>query len=211
MANEKNPKLARVYSAANDAERRAAYNSWANEYDADVLSFGIRLPFVGAATFARFVSVGAAPVLDAACGTGMQTESLALAGFGPFHGIDISDGMLEVAESKNIYTSLQQMTLGKPLDFEDAVFPVTYCVGALTPGHAPASSFDELIRVTKIGGKLIFSLRVDSGDEQQKYIDALAQHVENKKITREFSSQPFVSMPGGDADILHQLFVYEVR
>ena len=35
------------------------------------------------------------------------------------------------------------------------------CSGVITPGHAPAHSFDELIRVAPHGARIVFSLRSD--------------------------------------------------
>ena len=60
--------LDKVYAARTDAEREAAYDAWANRYDADVFGFGYRIPGVVAAVFGRFVDTSCAPILDAGCG-----------------------------------------------------------------------------------------------------------------------------------------------
>ena len=78
-------------------------------------------------------------------------------GYSGFHGIDISEGMLEIARQRKIHDSLTQMTLGKPLSFEDDHFEMSYVIGALAPGNAPPNSLDELIRVTKPSGLIIWS------------------------------------------------------
>ena len=53
------------------------------------------------------------------------------------------------------------MTLGDKLDYETGEFDAVISVGVFTLGHAPSSSFDELIRITKSGGHIVFSLRTD--------------------------------------------------
>merc|ERR1712166_316767 len=51
-------------------------------------------------------------VADFGCGTGLVGESLAQHGFKKVYGIDCSEGMLQIAEEKNVYTSLTQHRLG---------------------------------------------------------------------------------------------------
>lgn len=117
--------------------------------------------------FARHVAPGTAPILDAGCGGGIQAEPLVLAGYGPITGIDFSAGMLEVARKKGIYAELRQMVLGEHLDFPDDHFAAVLSSGCITPKHAPAHSFDELIRITMPGGLIIFSLRDDPSQEPE--------------------------------------------
>lgn len=201
--------LNKVYSAASPQESEAAYDTWANKYDADVFSFGYRIPAVAAAVFCRFVDVGSKPVLDAACGTGLQTEPLALAGYGPFVGFDLSSEMLSIAKQKNLYESLHKMALGGGLEFDADSFPVTYCIGAISPGHAGPDSFADLIRVTEPGGMVIFSLRVDEG-QQPEYPEAIAAHERAHDWKRVFATDGFPSLPTGEPDVAHAVYVYEV-
>ncbi len=204
----RDPKLQKIYAARTSDEHRQAYNVWANDYDRDISAFGVRIPWVAATVFSRFVEFDAGPILDAACGTGMQTEALRLAGYGPFTGIDVSESMLAVAANKALYERLEQMVLGDPLTFDDNAYAATYCVGALSSNHAPPSSFDELIRVTRPAGVIVFSLRAD--EDTNHFFEVIHLH-ERKRNWREiFRTTPFVSMPTGDPDIQHQIFVFEV-
>ena len=117
--------------------------------------------------------------------------------------------MLDVARRKSIYSSLKKQTMGETLDFSDNYFNAVICSGVITPGHAPANSFDELIRVTNKGGKIIFSLRSD-----EKQIPEYPKKLENLSLSGAwkhiFSTKPFHSMPYGEPDVLHQVHVYEV-
>ena len=207
MAELHTPIIQRVYSATTDQERKSAYDDWAEQYDADLANMGFRLPSVAAAVFARFVEPGDGPILDAGCGTGLQTEPLHLTGYGPFTGIDLSAGMLEVARRKNIYAELRQMAMGAPLDFEDQSFASAISMGAITPGHAPANSFDELIRVTRAGGLIVFSQRTDNGQDPA-YPNAVAAHEQSGAWRKVYVSAPFVTMPVGEPDVVTSVFVY---
>lgn len=201
------PILNAVYAAETADEQRSAYDAWANDYDRDIFQYGIRIPAMAAALFARHIAPDEGPILDAGCGTGLQAEPLALLGFGPITGIDLSEGMLAAAQAKNIYASLSTATLGEPLDFANGAFANTYCIGALTPGHAPASSFDELIRVTSPGGRLIVSLRADTGEDYQAALD---DHISTGRIAAEHTTSAFASMPLADITILHRIHMLKV-
>lgn len=209
MSHSDDDILDKVYAASSPEESEKAYDAWANEYDSDVLSFGYRIPAVAAAVFGRFVNVTSAPILDAACGTGLQTEPLVLAGYGPFIGFDLSNEMLAVAGRKRLYESLHKMALGDSLDFDADSFPISYCIGAISPGHAGPGAFTDLIRVTEPGGLVIFSLRVDEG-QQSEYPDAVARHERDHDWKRVFATEGFPSLPNGEPDVAHAVYVYEV-
>lgn len=200
--------LDKVYGARTDAEREAAYDAWANHYDADVFSFGYRIPAVVAAIFGRFVDLDSGPVLDAGCGTGLQTEALLLAGYGPFIGVDLSSKMLSIARRKGLYKELHKMNLDE-LQFDDDSYRTTMCVGAISPGHGHPGTFSELIRVTKPGGLVIFSLRVDDGQDPE-YPKAVRAHEREKHWKRRFVTQGFPSLPTGEPEVEHAVYVYEV-
>lgn len=201
--------LGHAWSMDSDEARERYYDAWASKYDADLLGAGYRVPAVASAVFARFVPLDARPILDAGCGTGLQTEGLALAGFGPFVGIDLSDGMLGIARSKGIYAELHKMALGGHLDFGDGHFAASYTTGTITPNHAPPESIDDIIRVTRKGGRIVLSLRVDA-DQLPAYPARLAHHEEAGRWRLLFETPTFHSMPITEPEIAHRVFVYEV-
>ena len=81
-------------------EQQDAYDEWAKQYEPDLCALGYRIPAMIAATFVRFVPAETAPILDAGCGGGIQAEPLAMLGYGPSVGIDLSEGMIAVARAK---------------------------------------------------------------------------------------------------------------
>lgn len=211
MAHSSNEKLEKVYAAKTDEDRRRAYNDWSASYDKDVSNFGIQLPYVGAAVFARHVEIGVGPILDAGCGTGMHALPLVMMGYSGFYGIDLSEGMLEIANRRGIYENLSRKALGEKLDFEDDVFPVTYCIGCLAPGNGPPSALDEFLRVTKSGGLIIWSTHGHINENTQPFHDCRHRLSDEGKWFLVFETKPFISMPDGDESIKHAVYVYRVN
>lgn len=99
-------------------------------------------------------------ILDAGAGTGEQGEQLVKYGYKNIDIIafDPSKGMLNVAKKRNIYSEFIQGYLPKS-DFPSNCFDAVICVGTFTPGHAPAESLRELVRITKKGGYIVYSIR----------------------------------------------------
>ena len=117
--------------------------------------------------------------------------------------------MVAVAKRKALHQSLHKMALGRELSFDSGSFQATMCIGAITPGHAGPESFDELIRVTRSGGVVVFSLRVDEG-QLPEYPAAIQVHEREGRWRRRFATPGFPSLPFGEPDVRHTVFVYEV-
>ena len=197
-----------VYSSLNNQELADRYGQWATGYDADLeRDFGWSAPQRVAEVFARCVPRGAR-VLDAGAGTGLVGQLLARLGYTDLVAIDLSHGMLEEARKKNVYTELRQMVMGEPLDFPSDHFGAVVSVGVLTVGHAPASSLDELVRITRPGGYVIFTLRPDvyeSGGFKEK--QAALEATGKWKLAE--VTQKFQPLPAGEPDVYHQIWVYQ--
>ncbi|MGI9412852.1 MAG: class I SAM-dependent DNA methyltransferase [Hyphomicrobiales bacterium] len=210
MPAPENDWLDKVYSATTEAELIEGYDVWAEHYDADLISFGYKIPAIVSGFFGRYVAPSETPILDAGAGTGLITEGLRYLGYGGVTGIDLSDGMLAVARRKGIYDALMKMRLGDRLDFDDDAFAATVCAGTLTAGHVQADAFDELIRVTRPAGHVVFSVRVDSGFGDSYLARQDALEAEGRWTPRD-RTDAIRSMPAGEPDVLHKVFVYEVR
>lgn len=198
-----------VYASKSNEELAERYDAWAKDYDADVFSYGYKIPAVIGGFACRYVRLGSGAILDAGAGTGIMGEILALLGYDNLVAMDLSRGMLDVAATKGIYRELRQMVLGEHLDFPDNAFAATVACGVLSLGHAPPSSFDELIRVTSPEGHIIFSVRADvylNGGFKEKQ-EALEQAGKWRAVT---ITDPFYSLPLGEPEVQHRVFVYEV-
>ena len=131
------------------------------DYDTDLeRDFAWAGPQRAAEVLARRVAKGAR-ILDAGAGTGLGGQIMYDLGYQDMMAMDLPQGMLEEASNKNVYQEFHQMVMGEPLDFATGAFDAVVSVGVLTVGHAPASSLDELVPITKPGGYIAFSLRPD--------------------------------------------------
>jgi SAM-dependent methyltransferase len=106
------------------------------------------------------LDVGEAPVaLDVACGTGISTFALIeeAGGKGEFHGVDISEGMLEVARrSAEAQGFSVRFSKGdaEDLDYPDAKFDVVISNMSLQFFPDKSKALSEMHRVIKPGGRL---------------------------------------------------------
>ena len=197
-----------VYGSTSNQELEERYDQWAAEYDKDLAEdFAWNAPDNAARVLAGLVAADAA-ILDAGAGTGLAGERLALAGFTNMAAMDISQGMLDVAHSKNVYNSFHQMVMGETLGFETGHFDAVISVGVFTLGHAPIHSFDELVRVTKSSGYIVFTLRTDMVDDgYQDYFNKLEAAGQWKLA---HVTGPFQPMPKGEPEVFHQVWAFQV-
>ncbi|MEQ8601835.1 MAG: class I SAM-dependent methyltransferase [Marivibrio sp.] len=159
------PWLEKVYRADGEAALRAHYDAWALDYERDLMAAGYRYPPVGAALVARRAASDAL-ILDGGCGTGLMGEALAAVGYRRLIGLDLSDGMLDVARAKGCYERLIKGALGARIDgVEDASLDACISFGTLTPGHAPPESLTGMVRAVKPGGFMIFSVSRPAWEE----------------------------------------------
>jgi predicted TPR repeat methyltransferase len=205
----KAPELDAVYAASSTDEAEHAYDAWASRYDADLMQMGYRLPWYFAATVLNHLPRDTGPILDAGCGTGLQIEPLHLMGWRGFTGIDLSTGMMAVARAKGLYDDLRRVTLGEVLPFETGHFAATLSCGTITPGHAPIETLDELVRVTRKGGHLVFSLRHDAGQEPT-YLAYPPMLEAMGRIRTVHLTPDFATMPLGEPDVRNKIHVCQV-
>jgi SAM-dependent methyltransferase len=198
-----------IYSSSDNKELEERYDQWAKDYDTDLdEGFDWLGPQRAIEFFAHRVPK-AARILDAGAGTGLVGELLARQGYDNLVAMDLSLGMLEEARNKNAYREFHQMVMGEPLNYATDSFDAIISVGVLTVGHAPASSFDELIRITKSGGHIVFSLRPDVyRDSGFKEKQDILESEEKWKLVE--VSEEFQPLPKGEPDVYHQVWVYQI-
>ena len=198
-----------VYEAKDNDELEARYDEWAAEYDADVIDeFGYFGPQRGADIFERFVSTSAR-VLDAGAGTGLVGAVLKEKGYGSITAMDLSNGMLEEAKKTGAYEGFDRMVLGETLGYETASFDSTISIGTFSLGHAPASGLDELVRVTKPGGHIVYSVRADVYVEngfQAKHEELVSAG----KVSIVDGTEPEHLLPKGEPELEHRFWVLRV-
>lgn len=153
-----NSNLDRVYQASGDAEMRAIYDEWAEEYDKDVEGNGYLTPGRVARALADCVSRRDAAVMDYGCGTGLSGEALVAAGFNTLDGTDLSQKMLDVAHGRAIYRRLDLIEPDQPPPESIGDYDAIAAVGVISKGAAPPSVYGGLLDLMKPGAKLAFSM-----------------------------------------------------
>jgi len=199
-----------VYESANDKELAARYDQWATDYDNDLAAeFAWNSPQNATDVFVKHVEQSA-HILDAGAGTGLVGECLVKAGYKDLVAMDLSKGMLEEAKDKNLYKEFHQMALGGTLGFATNEFDAVISVGVFTQGHAPANSFDELARITKPGGLIVFSLRVDTYESDGFKEQQLGMEESGVWQLAELTDQ-FQPLPKGEPEVWHRIWAYRVN
>ncbi len=197
-----------IYASRNYQELEERYDQWAKSYDEDLdKDFGWLGPSLALEACKQYVPADSR-ILDAGAGTGLVGKFLSEAGYRDLTAIDMSPGMLEEARAKGVYRQMRRMVLGETLDFPDDTFDAVVSIGVLTQGHAPASSLDELVRVTKPGGHVMFTLRPDLYEtagfrEMREELESAGRW----KLVK--MGKPLQALPKGEPELLHQLWVFQ--
>ena len=148
----------KVLNAKSLEDISEAYGVWAKSYDQDLLTeLGYQAPARSVELLRKHLATGR--VLDAGCGTGLVGQLLSTTGDFQLDGVDYSESMLLEAQSKQCYQTLQQVDLNQPLTHETASYDAVICIGTFTLGHVQPESLREMVRITKQGGVICFTVR----------------------------------------------------
>ena len=79
--------------------------------------------------------------------------------------LDASEGMLEIARSKNVYRELHHAFLGQPLPFDTGRYAAAVSTGVFTAGHVGIEGLSELFRVVRPGGLVVLSVKMTIWDD----------------------------------------------
>ncbi len=150
----------RVLNATSKEELAMVYSEWAEHYDKDLIDeMGYVAPAIACQLLQGYVVDLNARILDAGCGTGLVGAYLQKKGYLNLEGFDYSAEMLEKAKGKGVYLNLHQGDLTARLDLDDNSFDAIICVGTFSCSHVGPEAFAELIRITRPGGHICFTVR----------------------------------------------------
>lgn len=189
--------LGAVYGAKGTDDVAALYDKWAATYDSEMVEAGYQHPSACVALFARHVVQGAAPILDAGAGTGLTGQWLRTLGYPEVEALDVSEGMLEIARQKNLYSAYHQLALGGPLPFRDGAYSAVISSGVFTSGHVGPEGLDELIRICRVGGAVVLTVKGLLWDNG--FAAAVDRFVRVGMVRVAEVTEPYVSMPGDAA------------
>lgn len=201
--------LDHVYASNSPEETARGYDRWAETYDQDMGANGYRHPSICLALLSRYVETHNAAILDAGAGTGLIGEWLRIIGYRELAALDASEGMLEVARRKGVYDELNHGFMGQTLPFDDDRFTGAVSAGVFTLGHVGPEGLDDLLRVVRRGGFIVFTVkdRLLAETDFRDHIDRLC----NERVCRLVEETPgYISIPGEEAQSTSRAFVLEV-
>jgi ubiquinone/menaquinone biosynthesis C-methylase UbiE len=162
MKNTKNM-ISTIYEtlhAEDLVELEHIYKKWAKKYEDDVINLaGYVGHLITSELLLSYLRNTQAKIFDAGCGTGLVGEILNKNSFQNLIGVDFSQEMLNIAKQKNVYQSLDLVDLTKKLDYKDNLFDAVICAGTFTCGHVGPEALREMVRITKQGGYICFTVR----------------------------------------------------
>ncbi|OWF38266.1 Williams-Beuren syndrome chromosomal region 27 protein-like [Mizuhopecten yessoensis] len=158
-------------------EIKEYYTKWALQYEKDLAPGRYDGPMMAAETCAQCFNENDREnvrVLDVAAGTGAVGEQLVKRGFSDIHALDPSEGMLEVAKGKNVYTKLlnEYLTEDK-LPVPEGYYNCVTSSGGMGDGHIPCEALYEIIRIVKSGGYVVIVMREEYLYNVPEYKDRL--------------------------------------
>ena len=154
---KKKPSLQNAYDLKSPDDNIELYSAWAKTYDNDFIDeMQYKLHFAVADEFV--LNGGKGLILDVGAGTGALAEALLTKAKFSIEATDISEEMLKVAHSKNIYTRSFLSDLTKEIPVENDIYDGVVSSGTFTHGHVGPSAMVELVRVTKPGGLITISV-----------------------------------------------------
>ena len=189
----------KILTASSTDELMGVYDGWADAYEQELLEeWGYTSPQKAVQLLSDIMTLQGMRVLDAGCGTGLVGALLKKSGAASLTGIDYSPGMLAKAEAKQVYDSLDKMDMNESLPLPSNSFDATTCIGTFTATHVKPDAVKELVRVTRSGGALVFTVRDDYW-QATNFIDLITElHVEKLVFIEQIRLEPYIHSEGSE-------------
>jgi len=191
----------------NTKEVMEFYDEWGDKdkYNKDMIDWDYTGPKETVSTFKKYAQNKDMLIFDAGCGTGLVAKQLKKFGYSNFHGVDLSQILLDLIP-KNLYKKLDKADLNQPIKMEDNFYDAVMCVGTFTFAHVKANALDEFVRITKNRGLICFTINEGIYKEYEfdKKIEKLKNQGKWKEI--EFFKSDYIASKNVNA----WLGLYEV-
>ena len=175
-------------SMDNSIDKKNVYNSWADNYDEYVKSLNYTGPKEIVNHLVQYLENKHEKqnILDFGCGTGLVGEELKKYSYDYIlDGIDVSEKMIEKAESKQIYNKIFNIDLHKE-DFkedlkEDRKYNFIISSGVFLEGHVNFNVIDKLHKLLEKDGIIIVTIRNSYKDKNKDTFDSYFKNNANFK------------------------------
>ena len=187
----------KILTASTTEELMGIYDNWAQGYETQLLDeWGYTSPQTAVKLLASAMQLDGVHVLDAGCGTGLVGLALSEAGIVHLSGIDYSPGMLAEARQKGVYQALDCMDMNQPLAIAADVYDAVTCIGTFTSTHVAPEALSELIRVTRSGGVVVFTVRDDYWVTTGFANLVAALHTSGRVVIEQIRLEPYIHSEG---------------
>tara|TARA_X000000950_G_scaffold238792_1_gene291012 strand:- start:2818 stop:3441 length:624 start_codon:yes stop_codon:yes gene_type:complete len=175
-------------SMDNSIDKKNVYNNWADNYDEYVKSLNYTGPKEIVNHLVQYLENKHEKynILDFGCGTGLVGEELKNYSYDyVLDGIDVSEKMIEKAESKQIYNKIFNIDLHKE-DFkedfkEDRKYNFIISSGVFLEGHVNFDVIDKLHKILEKDGIIIVTIRNSYKDKNKETFDSYFKNNANFK------------------------------
>ena len=182
-----------IYKLTTSEELLKYYQDWTkkNKYNQDMVNWKYTAPQETVLVLKKYALNNKCKILDAGCGTGLVGIELKKCGYSDIDGVDFSQNMLDLIP-QGIYKKIEKVDLNKPLKFKTNMYDVVMCVGTFTYGHVKPQALDELIRITKNGGLICFT--INEGIYEEYGFDNKIKELTNNKLwnVKEFFKSDYI-------------------
>lgn len=183
----------KILTANTTEELMGIYDNWAQGYETQLLDeWGYTSPQTAVKLLTSTMQLDGVHVLDAGCGTGLVGLALSEAGIARLSGIDYSPGMLAEARQKGVYQALDCMDMNQPLAIAADVYDAVTCIGTFTSTHVAPEALFELIRVTRSGGAVVFTVRDDYWTETGFANLVVELHTSGQVVIEQIRLEPYI-------------------
>lgn len=207
LPEERQDRVGWAYKVSKETERaRERFDAWAEDYDRDVHDLlGWNGPDATCGYVLKYITKNAS-ILDAGAGTGLMGVLLRENGYHDLTGTDISQKMLDVARTKNIYKHDFQADLTKPLPVDNESFDCVVCVGV--SGYMIAQTIGDFVRILKPSGHIIYTIS-DKHYYEHGYSDAVEALALTGCINVLEKGEEFAALPISDPHHKARVHVYQ--
>jgi len=182
-----------IYKLTTSEELLKYYQDWTkkNKYNQDMINWKYTAPQETVLVLKKYALNNKCKILDAGCGTGLVGIELKKCGYSNIDGVDFSQNMLDLIP-QDIYKKIEKVDLNKALKFKTNMYDIVMCVGTFTYGHVKPQALDELIRITKNGGLICFT--INEGIYEEYGFDNKIKELTNNKLwnVKEFFKSDYI-------------------
>jgi predicted TPR repeat methyltransferase len=156
-------------------DKRLVYDNWASSYDEYVKSLNYTGPKEIVNKLITYLenTNEKQNILDFGSGTGLVGEELIKHNFNILlDGIDVSDKMIEIAESKKIYNNIYNINLHTKDFKQDTKYNFIVSSGVFLEGHVNFNVIDKLHNILEKDGLILVTIRNSYKDKNKETFDS---------------------------------------